>query len=431
MTEYQEAGYQRARASKKQNKMKKVIIIGGGASGMMAAGRAGELGCNVVLLEKTHRLGNKLRITGKGRCNITNIADLDGFILNYGKNGRFLYSCFSRFFNQDLIDFFKRRGVEMVVERGKRVFPKSNDADEIAECLTKYIKDSKVDIKTNFRVGKILTDKNQVLGIKGEKEIIYGDAVIIATGGISYPLTGSTGDGYKLAQDSGHTIISLKPGLVPLEIEEDYVKEMQGLSLKNVEVNGFVNGKKFVKIFGEMLFTHFGVSGPIILTMSKEVISKLNQGKVVLSINFKPALSREILKKRILREFDEYGRMKFKNILKHLLPNKAIDVFVRLLQIPEDKKSCEISKEERKKIIDGLCDFRLTVKAARPIEEAIVTSGGVALNEINPKTMESKMIKGLYFCGEVIDIDGNTGGYNLQAAFSTGYVAGESACHTH
>ncbi len=406
----------------------KVLVIGGGASGLMAAGRAGELGCDVILLEKMHRLGMKLRITGKGRCNLTNMEELDEFIKHYGVKGKFLYNCLAKFFNSDLIEFFEKRGVDTVIERGKRVFPKTGDADDIVDCLIDYIKKNKVTIKTDFRVSKIITDGRRVVGVTGNNdERIDGNAVIIAAGGKSYPLTGSTGDGYMLAKMLGHEIIKPEPGLVPLEIEEEYIMEMQGLGLKNIELTVFVNGKKFDQIFGEMLFTHYGVSGPIILTISKEVVSKLKQGTTILSVNFKPALSKDSLDKRILREFNEYGQMKYKNILKHLIPSKAIDVFMKLSKIPADKRGCEMKREERSRLIKLLSDFRMTVKGPRPIEEAIVTCGGVALDEINPKTMESLLRKGLFFCGEVIDIDGDTGGYNLQAAFSTGYVAGENA----
>ncbi|MEK9150451.1 MAG: NAD(P)/FAD-dependent oxidoreductase [Candidatus Desantisbacteria bacterium] len=407
--------------------MERIIVIGGGASGMMAAGRAAECGGNVICLERTERLGNKLKITGKGRCNITNMAEMSEFIQNYGKNGRFLYGPFAKFFNHDLIEFFEKRGVATVVERGKRVFPKSNEAEEITRCLINYLKENKVVIRTNFRVSRVIVEGNEVRGVEGRDEIVECEAVIIATGGMSYPRTGSTGDGYKLAERLGHRIVPLAPGLVPLETEESYVKELAGLSLKNITVSSFLNGKGFEEIFGEMLFTHFGLSGPIVLTMSQDIVQRLKLGRVTLSINFKPALTKEMLEKRILREFTEYGKMKFKNILKHLLPNKAIPVFIRLLKVSEDKRCGEIDKEGRQRLIELLSDFKMTVKCSRPIEEAIVTSGGIDLNEINPKTMESKKIKGLFFAGEVIDISGNTGGYNLQSAFSTGYVAGESA----
>ncbi len=407
---------------------RKIVVIGGGASGMVAAGRAAELGSDVVLLERMPRLGSKLRITGKGRCNITNTGDLEQFIRNYGRNGRFLYNCFSKFFNNDLVNFFEKRGVKTIVERGKRVFPESSDADEVVNCLIKYLEENKVTIKNNFRVTHLLLEKNRIVGVLGSnKEIVNGDAVILATGGMSYPQTGSTGDGYGLAQEIGHKIIEPKPGLVPLEIEEEYVREMQGLTLENVELTASLNGRKFAQIFGDMLFTHFGVSGPIVLTMSRDIVARMDQGIITLSINFKPALTGEMLEKRMLREFGEHGKMTYKNMLKHFLPNKAINVFVKLSKIREDKRCGEITREERYRFTRLMTDFRLTVKGPRPIDEAIVTTGGVALDQINPHTMESKIVRNLFFCGEVIDVDGNTGGYNLQAAFSTGFVAGESA----
>jgi predicted Rossmann fold flavoprotein len=408
---------------------RRIIIIGGGASGIMAAARAGHCGCDVILLERKPHLANKLRITGKGRCNLTNMVELDRFVENYGKNGKFLYGCFSKFFNTDLIDFFEERGVKTVVERGNRVFPKSSSAHDVADCLIDCLKQRSIAVRTDFRVSRILT-RDRVIGVKGySSETINGDAVIIATGGKSYPGTGSTGDGYVLAAKVGHTIVTLRPGLVPIETEEHFVRKLQGVSLKNVELSAFSNGKRFHKAFGEMLFTHFGVSGPIVLAMSQLIASEAEKKAVTLSINFKPALSKDVLFKRILQEFSEYGKMQYKNVLKHLLPGKAIPLFIELSKIPADKRTCEITREERDLLISLLTDFKLTVKSTRPISEAIVTSGGVALNEISPKTMESKLVKGLFFAGEVIDVDGNTGGYNLQAAFSTGYVAGESACH--
>ena len=411
---------------------RRIIVIGGGASGMIAAGRAAELGSDVIVLERMNCLGTKLRITGKGRCNITNMGELEQFIQSYGKNGRFLYNCFSNFFNTDLVNFFEKRGVKTVVERGKRVFPESSDADEVVNCLIKYLEENKVEIRINFRVERVIIKESKIVGVRGSnKETINGDAVIIATGGMSYPLTGSTGDGYGLAQEIGHKIIAPKPGLVPLEIEEEYVKEMQGLTLENVELTAFLEGRKFAQIFGDMLFTHFGVSGPIVLTISRDIVARMDQGVITVSVNFKPALTGEVIEKRIVREFAEFGKMKYKNILKHFLPNKAINVFVKLAKIREDKRCGEITREERQRFIELLTNFRLTVKRPRPLAEAIVTTGGVALDQINPHTMESKIVRNLFFCGEVIDVDGNTGGYNLQAAFSTGFVAGESAANTH
>lgn len=395
---------------------------------MMAAGRAAELGAQVILLEKMERLANKLRITGKGRCNITNMAELEKFIQAYGRNGKFLYHCFSQFFNGDLIDFFEKRGVATMVEDDLRVFPASGNATAIADCLLNYLKENRVVIKTNLRVRKIITEHNKIVGAKGSNnEIIIGDAVIIATGGRSYSCTGSTGDGYVLARDLGHTVIPPKPGLVPLETKEGYVKEMQGLSLKDVELSAYAQGRRFAVIRGEMLVTHFGLSGPIVLTLSREIIEKLSQGEVFVSINFMPELTKKEIETTIQNVLREHGGMKFQNVLRFLLPAKAIAVFIKRLKIHADKRAGDVNRAERSGLAELLVNLKMTVKGARPIDEAMVTSGGVALNEIKPKTMESRIIKGLFFCGEVIDIDGDTGGFNLQAAFSTGCVAGQSA----
>ncbi|MDH4211147.1 MAG: NAD(P)/FAD-dependent oxidoreductase [candidate division WOR-3 bacterium] len=406
----------------------RVIVIGGGPSGMMAAGRAAETGCELILVEKMQRLGSKLAITGKGRCNLTNMGDVESFIEHYGKNGKFLRNCFARFFNHDVINFFETRGVGTVVERGQRVFPSSNNAEDIVECLSAFVQTNGVDIRTGFEVDAIVAKDNRVTGVQGNGVEIPCFAVVLATGGLSYPLTGSTGAGYRFAMDLGHRVRKPEPNLVPLEIEEDFVREMQGLSLKNVEVSAYASGKRFACLFGEMLFTHFGISGPIILTMSRVIVQELYRHKVILSVNFKPALTAGQLEQRLLREFDQYGKMKCRNVLKHLLPIAAIDVFLNRARIPAEKHACEITREERERLLQHLIDFRFTVRGPRPIAEAIITDGGVALDEIDPYTMESKLIRGLFFCGEVIDIAGDTGGYNLQAAFSTGYLAGESAC---
>jgi predicted Rossmann fold flavoprotein len=405
-----------------------VIVIGGGPSGMMASSRAAQSTCRVVLLEKMGRLGRKLAITGKGRCNLTNTEVQEDFLLHYGKNGKFLRNCFARFFNQDLIDFLKVNGVETVVERGRRVFPADVDAEGIVRFLHEHLRKQNVEIRTGFGVDNVLARDGQITGVLVNGTIVYGHAVIVATGGLSYPDTGSTGDGYRWAMDLGHRVRKPEAGLVPLEIEEAFVPVLQGLTLKNVELSAFAHGRRFAHLFGEMLFTHFGISGPIVLTMSRVIAQMLDKHKVTLTINFKPALTRIKLEKRLLREFDEYGRMKFKNVVKHLLPGRLVDVFVQVSGIPGDKKACEIDRPERQRIIQLLHAFPLTVRCIRPIAEAIVTDGGVALNEIDPLTMQSRVVKGLFFCGEVIDIAGDTGGYNLQAAFSTGYVAGESAC---
>jgi len=410
---------------------------------MMAAGRAGELKARVLLIEKTRSLGNKLSITGKGRCNITNIGDVETFIKSYGSgdSAKFMYNILHVFFNTHLMEFLKLRGVEVVIERGGRVFPKSNKADEVTLCLERYLKQKRVRVRYNCRIAKILIDADGIMGVRTEtNEILQAKAVILATGGMSYPGTGSTGDGYKLAGELRHTIIDPKPSLVPIEIKESFAGSLKGLSLKNVELSAYETGshQPFAKMFGEMLFTHYGVSGPIVLTMSKIIIEKMEEldaasndhdakKSVALAINFKPALSYEILDGRMLREIKDNSRTMVKNMIANLLPLRMIPVFIDRIRLSPMKKCGDITREERQTIVQTLQDFRMTVKCARPIEEAVVTAGGIALNEIDPKTMESKLVKNLFFCGEVIDIDGNTGGYNLQAAFSTGYVAGEKA----
>jgi predicted Rossmann fold flavoprotein len=406
----------------------RVIVVGGGASGMMAAGRAAECGAQVLLLEKTKRLGNKLRITGKGRCNLTNIADRPDFIAHFGPNGPFLRNAFARFFNQDLIDFFAAQGVPTVVERGQRVFPASNDAHQVADALASYLRQSGARVRFKARVAELETEGGRIAGVQTEGgEFLTAKAVIVATGGASYPGTGSTGDGYRLAKALGHTIVPIKPALVPLVVKEGHAEALQGLSLKNVEVTLLLDGQPVTRQFGEMLFTHFGVSGPIILTLSAQAVDRLGQGKLELSINLKPALSDEQLDRRLQRDFDRFGKRAFRNILKELLPRKMIALFVRLTGIPPDKPGHQITAAERKRLFSLLRDFRLTIVGHRPIAEAIVTAGGVSTREIDPRTMESRLVKGLYFCGEVLDIIADTGGYNLQAAFSTGYVAGQSA----
>jgi predicted Rossmann fold flavoprotein len=393
-----------------------VIVVGRGAAGMMAAGRAAQTGCRVLLLEKMQRLGSKLAITGKGRCNITNMEALESFLPHYGTNGKFLRNCYARFFNQDLIDFLER------------VFPAHDDAEGIVRCLHNYLKKNGVEIRTGFKVDEILVGDEFAAGVQGDGIDIPGESVIVSTGGLSYPLTGSTGDGYRFAMNLGHRVRKPEPNLVPVEIEEDFGTTLQGLSPKNIELTAFASGRRFARLFGEMLFTHFGVSGPIVLTMSREVVKMLSGNRVTLLINFKPALTKVQLEQRLLREFSQYGKMKYKNVLKHLLPINLVNVFVGVSGISADKPVCEINRLERQRIIQFLNSFPLTVKGVRPIDEAIVTNGGIALDEIDPQTMQSRVVKGIFFCGEVIDIAGDTGGYNLQAAFSTGYVAGESAC---
>ena len=394
---------------------------------MMAAGRAAELGGDVVLLEKMRRLGTKLRITGKGRCNITNAGGLDEFIACYGRNGKFLYGPFSHFFNDDLIAFFGSRGVETVVERGRRVFPCSSRADEVADCLAGYLREQGVRTKTSWPVRRITMGKGRVAAVEGPRGELPAAAVIIATGGASYPRTGSSGDGYELASALGHAIVSPKPALVPLEVVQDCVRDMDGLKLKNVELSVDAGGRRRGRMFGEMAFTGFGVTGPIVLSMSGDIVSLTERGEVRLSINFKPALSRQQLEARLLREFSGNARSEFRNILPRLLPRKAVPVFLRLSGVAGARRGADITRAERGKLLDLLVHFRLTVRGPRPMDEAIVTRGGVALGDIDPREMASRKIRGLFFCGEVIDIDGVTGGYNLQAAFSTGYAAGEGA----
>lgn len=409
--------------------MKTIAVVGGGAAGLIAAYFAKNSNTEVTLFERNQNLGRKILISGKGRCNLTNIKDVREIIENIPGNGKFLYSALSRFSNIDLINFFERLGVKTKVERGGRVFPASNKSQDVVLALQKALISKKVYIRYKTRVKEVVVHNNKVKGIKLYDSLEYFpcDAVIIATGGLSYPSTGSTGDGYEIAKSLGHTIIDLKPSLVPLIAKEKWVKELQGLSLKNVEVTSYFNGEKINSDFGEMLFTHYGVSGPAILTISREIVDYLKEKKeVVISINLKPALTKEKLYERVIRDFEKYNRKLFKNSLDDLLPKKLIPVFVSLSGISPEKPVNQMTKEERMKIVNLLSDFKVTIIGCRE-KEAIVTRGGVSVKEINPKTMESKLIKGLFFAGEVIDIDGYTGGFNLQAAFSTGYLAGISA----
>ena len=406
-----------------------IIVVGGGASGMMAAGRAGELGAPVLLLEKTPKLGNKLRITGKGRCNLTNVAPWDEFIAHFGTNGRFLYGAFSRFFVDDLRAFFADRGVPTVVERGGRVFPVANDADMVADALVAYMREGDVALRRRTPVSALLVDDGRIVGVESEGRVFRGQAVIVATGGASYPGTGSTGDGYALLAGVGHTIVPPHPALVPLEVAEPFISRLQGLSLRHVRATLLVDGRPLRSEFGEMLFTRTGLSGPIILTMSKQAGEAMGRGRVEVSIDLKPALTDDELDARLRRELDEHGRRSFQRILQGLLPRLLIPVFVELTGIAAEKRGHQITAAERRRLFDLLRDLRFTVTGTRPIAEAIVTAGGVNLDEIDPRTMASKVVSGLYCCGEVLDIDADTGGYNLQAAFSTGYLAGQSAAH--
>lgn len=411
--------------------MPRIGVIGGGPAGMMAAVTAAENGAEAVLWEKKKRVGSKLRITGKGRCNITSAEeDRDRFIASYPGNGRFLYSALNEFSNQDLIFFLNELGVLTKEERGKRVFPASDDADEVADALFEKVKKSGVDIKLGSKVEDIEIVQGKISGIKAEGKLHPFDAVIIATGGLSYPGTGSTGDGYIFARRAGHNIIKPRPGLVPLVVEEEWVKDLQGLSLRNVRAVSYtMESKKINEEFGEMLFTHFGLSGPIILSMSRDIADYLwkKGGKVKVLIDLKPALDEEKLDQRLQKDLAKYARRQFKNSLDDLLPKKLIPVIVSLGGIDENKPCHQITREERRNLVKILKGIPFTVNATRPVAEAIVTAGGVSIKEINPRTMESKLVKRLFFAGEVIDVDGYTGGFNLQAAFSTGYVAGKYA----
>ncbi|MGE5418312.1 MAG: NAD(P)/FAD-dependent oxidoreductase [Acidobacteriota bacterium] len=410
--------------------MKKVIVIGAGPAGMMAAITAAGQGAEVTLLEKKDRVGRKLAITGKGRCNITADVDRDALIQGFPGNGRFLYSAFHEFSNQDLIKFFNERGLRTKTERGNRVFPVSDAAGDVVSVLSDNLKYYGVEVITSATVKSIKTVDGQVIGVVTDKGLINAEAVIVATGGMSYPATGSTGDGYKWAGQAGHKIIEPRPGLVPLLVSEPWIGDLQGLSLKNVKATSYTEaGKKINEDFGELLFTHYGLSGPIILSMSHDIGEYLFKQKkpVVIKLDLKPALSEDKLEDRVQRDFDKYSRKVFRNALGDLLPKSMIPVIVDLSGTDPDKECSQINKAERLALVQLLKNLTMTVHGTRPIAEAIVTAGGIDVKEVQPKTMESKLVKGLYFAGEVLDVDGYTGGYNLQAAFSTGYIAGQHA----
>ena len=402
---------------------------------MMAAITAAENGKEVLIIEKMPSFGKKLLITGKGRCNITSSLYMSEFIKNTPGNGKFLYSAFQNYTNKDIIEFLHRQGLEVKEERGNRVFPVTDKSSDVLDCFLKRMDELKIKYKLHTKVEKILVKENQVIAIRTDKEIIQTSNVILATGGKSYPLTGSTGDGYRIASELGHKIVKIKPSLVPLEVyEKEECKKMQGLSLRNVSIKLVdVNKNKTIyEDFGEMLFTHFGISGPIILSSSahlvryKDIDNLLKDKKIVIKIDLKPALTDEQLDERILRDFKEFKNKQFKHSLDKLLPQKLIPVFIEKSEIEPEKRVNEITREERNKMVHLLKDFEITIKNFRPVEEAIITSGGIDTKEINPKTMESKLIKGLYFAGEIIDVDSYTGGFNLQIAYSTGYTAGIS-----
>lgn len=404
--------------------MSSVIVIGGGPAGMMVAIKAAEEGNTVTVIEKNEKLGKKLYITGKGRCNVTNYKDISEFFDNIPGNPSFLYSSLYSYTNLDVMNFFQSEGVDLKVERGDRVFPKSDKSSDIIKAFEKKLKRNNVKILLNTIVDDIEYSDKTVKSVilKGGKKI-KGDYYIIATGGISYPQTGSTGDGYKFAKKAGHTIVRPRAALISITVEEQWIKELSGLSLKNVELSLKHKNKVIYKGFGEMLFTHFGISGPIVLTASRLVH---DFDELTASINLKPALDRNSLDKRIQKDFVKYANKDFKNSLCDLLPKKIIDLVIRLSNIDENKKVNSITKNERNNIIDVIQNLTLKVSGVRPIAEAIITAGGVSTKEIDPSTMQSKFIDNLYFAGEVIDVDANTGGFNLQIAYSTGVLAGSN-----
>ena len=410
--------------------MNRVIVIGAGAAGLMAAISAAETGAKVSLLEKMPSPGRKILVTGKGRCNFTNRCELADFPKYFPNNGLFLYSALRAFDNQDLIDFFASRGVQSKVERGGRLFPVSDKAADIVAALVKAAAGAGVQILTGRTVQSVKTYNDRVTGVVYGTEMVSADAVVLATGGLSYPGTGSTGDGYRMAKEMGHTVTPLAPALVPLETVENWVRELQGLSLKNVEATVRINERKVDSEFGEMMFTHFGLSGPIILSLSQAVSKALKQSprpEIVVDINLKPALTAETLDKRLQRDFAAFVRKQFKNSLGDLLPAKMIPVIIQQSGILPEKPVHQITREERLRLVTLFQNLRCTIRGTRPVAEAVVTAGGVEVKEIQPKTMESKLVRGLFFAGEIMDVDGYTGGFNLQAAFSTGFGAGRSA----
>ncbi len=430
-----------------------VIVAGGGASGMMAAGRAAEKGARVVLLEKTERPGKKILISGKTRCNLTNAAERDDFIRMYASNGRFLHSAFHRFFRDDLLAFLKRYGVETKTERGGRIFPASDSAADVVAAFRRYLADQHVDIRFRTRVTGVRVEGGRATGVQTEHGIYPARAIVLATGGATYPGTGSTGDGYAMAKALGHTIVELRPALVPLMVDDkERARSMQGVGLRNVRLTAFrcpvrgidpawvptadtghgIRGRRprppvIESRSGEMMFTHFGIGGPITLLMSRAVADALREGPVSVSVDLKPALSRDQLRRRIQRDLDRFGKRSSRRILGELLPHKMIAPFLTMTGIPPEKPAHQISAAERERLVELLKSLSFGIERPLPLAEAIVTVGGVSLAEIDPRTMESRLVPGLFFCGEVMDIDADTGGYNLQAAFSTGYVAGEGA----
>ncbi|PKM99290.1 MAG: aminoacetone oxidase family FAD-binding enzyme [Elusimicrobia bacterium HGW-Elusimicrobia-2] len=409
--------------------MRKVIVVGGGPAGLMAAIAASEESADVTLLEKMPSAARKLAITGKGRCNLTNSAGMADFLKKFSDGGRFIKPSFYRFFNSDLMEFFEKNNVPLKTERGGRVFPASDKSDDIIRALLDLARKNLVKVIKKSPVKKLILKDGAVSGVEtSQGEIYEADSVILATGGASYPSTGSTGDGYRMAEAAGHSLIQPRPALVPIETSGNTAKKLQGLSLKNVSVSVFSGGRKKAEVFGEMLFTHFGLSGPVILTLSRLLSESLTSGaETEVSIDLKPALDHKKLDDRILRDLKSFGKQRMKTILKNLLPRKMIPVCLSLNGISPDKEGNSVTADERKKLRVWLKDFRLSVSGCRGLDEAIITKGGITVKEIDPQTMASKIVKNLFFAGEIIDMDAETGGYNLQAAFSTGFVAGHAA----
>jgi predicted Rossmann fold flavoprotein len=408
-----------------------VIVVGAGPAGLLAAGRAAEQGVRVLVLEKMRSEGRKLLITGKGRCNITNDASPAEFIRHVFPEGRFLRNAFSQFYSKDIISLLQKYGVESTLERGGRYFPANNKSLDVLRALLKWLNELKVEIRCAQRVEKLLTEKGTVQGVQSNGIIFNSPKVILATGGKSYPATGSTGDGYELAKSVGHTVEKPIPALVPLETKGNLAKKLQGLNLKNVKAVIWVNGKKAGEAFGEMLFTHFGLSGPIILTLSRIAVAALqNKYKVEITVDLKPALDEQKLDNRLLRDLNEHGKKQLSNIFRNWLPASMVPVFIEELKLDPEKMCHQVSSNERKQIRFLLKNLRFEVISHRTFKEAIITAGGILTKEISSKTMESRLVKGLYFAGEIIDLDAETGGYNLQIAWSTGWLAGDSCAKT-
>ncbi|HNW39109.1 MAG TPA: NAD(P)/FAD-dependent oxidoreductase [Candidatus Omnitrophota bacterium] len=407
----------------------RIVVVGGGPSGMMAAIRAATLGREVILLEKKNALGNKLLLSGKGRCNLTNTQDLSNFLKRFSNNGDFLRDAFKKFFNQELISFFEERGLKLKVERQLRVFPQSDRSSSILEVLEKEMIKLGVRVICRSKAVELIISAGRVSGVRLENgQDILGERIILASGGASYSFTGSDASGINIVKRLGHTIVPLRAGLIPLDVKQGYIKKLEGLTLRNIELK-FSDGKKeIISEIGEMVFTSTGISGPLVITLSGKVIDLLSPEKsVFVDIDLKPALSMQQLDARLLREFKLNSKKGIKNMLKELLPLRLIMIFITVAGIDPLKKCSQITQEEREKIVSLLKGFRLEISGPRPLEEGMVTRGGVSLKQIDPRTMQSRLIKGLYLCGEMIDVDADTGGFNLQAAFSTGYLAGESA----